>query len=109
MIENLNKKIIATNSDIVLSELSEKKTIGLLSTVDSPLLPHILKELRENNFQDIRVIFDSKGLGEKHKFTWESRVNEYFKNKKITLGDFDSDNVKYYFIKSVKAIIHIIY
>ena len=48
--------------------------IGILSTIDNPLLPYLLDEIEKKQISPIALIFDSKTISKKDKLIWERRT-----------------------------------
>jgi methionyl-tRNA formyltransferase len=62
--------------------------IGVLSTLNAPLLPLLLKELRSKSIDQISVVVDAKILGSKDQDIWRQRTAGDFDNIGLDLYDF---------------------
>lgn len=77
--------------------MPKKFTIGLLSTIDNPLLPFFIKEIFKRNFSKILVICDLKKTSEKDMKIWSQRTGGYFEKK------FDDDTETFVSLKYLKT------
>ena len=77
--------------------------IGVLSTIDNPLLGYFLEEAYQNNLTDISVILDSKLLCEKDINIWNRRTigSKLNNNSRIPkIYDLKSSKFPFYFVDS---------
>ena len=58
--------------------MKKKFRIGLLTTVESPLLPFFINRILIEKLNDIVVICDSKTISDKDRKIWLERTNETF-------------------------------
>ena len=76
--------------------------IGVLSTIDNPLLGYFLEEAYQNNLTDISVILDSKLLCEKDINIWNRRTigSKLNNNSRIPkIYDLKSSKFPFYFVE----------
>jgi methionyl-tRNA formyltransferase len=64
------------------------RKIGLLSTIDSPLLPYYLKSLLDSGQENIYIIADRKGFGAANGVRFQERTNGCFNSSNLTLDSF---------------------
>jgi methionyl-tRNA formyltransferase len=78
-----------------------KLTVGLLSTLDNPLLPFFIKEI--SKFESIRMIVfcDQKLISAKDMEIWFNRTNCYFENQKLSIYDFQDKILRFYMINHI--------
>ncbi|WP_115126995.1 formyltransferase family protein [Synechococcus sp. GEYO] len=77
--------------------------LGLLSTIDHPLLPFQLKVLREVGIKDIVVFLDQKTFSSKNWAIWNRRTNGYFNPARSLERSFSSNKygkLPFYFVES---------
>ena len=83
--------------------MKKKFRIGLLTTVESPLLPFFIDRILIEKLNDIVVICDSKTISDKDKKIWLERTSGAFdlgKYKKINIYKFDAEKIPFYFVKN---------
>ncbi len=64
------------------------RRVGVLSTLNAPLLPLLLQELRSENIDKISVVLDAKILGARDQDIWRQRTAGAFDNMGLDLYDF---------------------
>jgi len=77
--------------------------IGILSTIDSPLLPLFLVSIIDQKMKDVVVICDSKNISDKDKKIWFERTGrEFDKVDKINTNIYQLANEKipFFFVKN---------
>lgn len=82
-----------------MSDLKFK--IGILSTIDNPLLPFFISAITLQGLKDLVVICDSKTISETDKRLWAERTNGAFdiiNNEGMTIYAFPS--LPFYFVDS---------
>ena len=70
--------------------------VGILSTIDNPLLPHYISSILDKNINDIAVICDSMLISDKDKKIWIERTGNEFEKK-------THDNTYIYSINEAKT------
>lgn len=83
--------------------MKKKFRIGLLTTIESPLLPFFIDRILIEKLNDIVVICDSKTISDKDKKIWLERTSETFdlgKYKKTNIYKFDAEKIPFYFVKN---------
>ena len=81
--------------------MKSKGCVGVLSTVDQPLLPFYLASILSQNLKDIVVICDSKTISEKDKMIWEERTGGSFErvdNGRATIYQMEEAQIPFYFV-----------
>jgi len=87
--------------------MRKKFKIGLLATIDSPLLPQIINSLLLKSLNDIVVICDKKTMSKKDKNIWHERTNGQFSSSKKWNPDifsFENEYIPYYFVNNHNSI-----
>lgn len=74
------------------------KKIGLLCTIDAPLLTHNLKALLDSGYESIYIIADLKGFGIDNGVRWQERTNGFFDSSTLSLGDFSQYKIPVFFV-----------
>lgn len=83
--------------------MTEKFNIGLLSTINSFILPWQIKEILKQNLFNIFVICDSKIMSEKDRNIWLDRTNGELDNISvggIQIFDFEDHKIPFYFVNN---------
>ena len=73
-------------------------TVGLLSTLDNPLLPFFIHDISKLGNIRMIIICDQKLISSKDNHIWNERTGGYFENQNISIYDFCGQLVSYYFI-----------
>jgi len=76
---------------------------GLLSTIDSPLLPFFLSAVLSNGIKNICVICDSKTMSEKDKKIWLDRTGGAFENVdngNANIYGLAKEQIPFYFVEN---------
>ena len=71
-----------------MNEKSINKKIGLLCTIDGPILTLYIQSLLDAGYKDIYLIADLKGYGKENLIRFKERTNNLFNSRKLSLGDF---------------------
>lgn len=74
--------------------------VGVLSTIDYPLLPYIVQSFLDNGVEDLCVLIDSKGFGAKNWALWQERTGGAYSERVVTLGDFSGRCLPFYVVNS---------
>lgn len=74
--------------------------VGVLSTIDYPLLPYIVQSFFHNGIDDLCILVDSKGFGAKNSSLWQERTGGNYSDRPVTLGDFASPRLPLYVVNS---------
>ena len=80
---------------------SSQFAVGILSTIDSPLLPFYISAARSYGVTNIVVLCDSKLISQKDKIIWNDRTGKTFtsgKNSNINIYVFARDRIPFYFV-----------
>ncbi len=83
--------------------MNSKFRIGLLTTIDSPLLPFFIDTILNQKFKDIIVICDSKKISDKNKKIWLDRTGGEFEkneNKNINIYQISNAKIPFYFVNN---------
>ncbi len=84
--------------------MTDRYCVGLLSTVDEPLLPFYLVAILSQKIENIVVICDSKKMtSEKDKKIWEERTGGAFEkdvNGKSTIYQMEEARIPFYFVRN---------
>ncbi len=81
--------------------MSENICVGVLSTVDQPLLPFYLASILSQKIENIVVICDSKNTSDKDKKIWQERTGGYFERVDgggATIYQLDGPQIPFYFV-----------
>lgn len=81
--------------------MSRDFRVGVLATIDSPLLPHYLSAVIGHGITDIVVICDSKTFSEKDKQIWKDRTGGIFESTEYgvtSVYDAALSRIPYYFV-----------
>jgi methionyl-tRNA formyltransferase len=76
------------------------KKLGLLGTIDGPLLRFFVESLLDAGFENIYLIADYKGFGKGNLSRFEDRTNNFFRSRAFTLGDFAELKIPVFFVNS---------
>jgi methionyl-tRNA formyltransferase len=76
------------------------KKLGLLCTIDGPLLKFFVESLLDSGYETIYLIADYKGFGKGNFSRFEDRTNNFFRSKELTLGDFARLKIPVFFVNS---------
>ena len=82
-----------------MSKASSSFRVGVLSTLDAPLLPHLLQTLFEFEVKGVCVLLDEKGFSEKDLLIWQQRTEGAF-DVGPSLYDFASNGLALYPVKN---------
>lgn len=74
--------------------------VGILSTIDAPLLPYTINALYDKGINNICVFVDSKGFGIKNYERWLERTGRVFNNCNISLSDFTDKSLPFYMVSN---------
>ena len=92
------------SSNVIKERKMKKKfKIGLLTTIDNPLLPFFIKGILVQKLNDIIVICDSKMISKKNKKIWFERTGKAFErgdNEKFNIYTLDTEKIPFYFVKN---------
>ena len=83
--------------------MKKKFRVGLLTTIDSPLLSYYIKEILIQKLNDIVVICDSKRIADRDKKIWLDRTGgEFEKDKSKNTITYQTVNAKipFYFVNN---------
>ena len=83
--------------------MTDSYCVGLLSTVDQPLLPFYLAAILSQKIENIVVICDSKKISEKDKKNWEERTGGAFERVdggKATIYQMEEARIPFYFVNN---------
>lgn len=86
-----------------ISHNSSLIKIGILSTIDSPLLPFYLKAAKMHDIKELVVICDSKISSEKDKAIWADRTGDFFSpanSNNPNIYNFTSSQIPFYFVEN---------
>jgi len=75
--------------------MSNKETIGILSTLSSPLLPLLMKMLQSRGLSNFIVIIDKKDFSIKDKKIWDERTSDKFNKNGLSAYDLKCKNCFY--------------
>ena len=81
----------------------KNKKIGLLCTVDGPILSFFIEALLNNGYDNICLIADLRGFSNDDLIRFKERTNNTFHSRKLTLGDFIEYKIPVYFVNSHNA------
>ncbi len=76
--------------------MAKKFRVGLLTTIDSPLLTFIISSILEQKLTDIVVICDSKKIKDKDRKIWQERTGGVFDR----IVDVKAMMIPFYFVNS---------
>lgn len=76
------------------------KRLGILSTLNEPLLPMLLLEIEKNFEGKVVIIFDEKCKSTKDLEIWEARTKGFLNPKKGALNDFLKSNTSFHFTRN---------
>ena len=76
------------------------KKLGLLCTIDGPLLRFFVESLLDAGYENIYLIADYKGFSKDDLSRFEDRTNNFFCSRKLTLGDFAGFKIPVFFVNS---------
>lgn len=79
-------------------DTNPKKIIGILSTLQAPLLSQNLKEIVKKKSTEVFLILDLKGLKSEDLGRWNERTNGFFEDSTISLGSLINHRIKIYFV-----------
>jgi methionyl-tRNA formyltransferase len=79
------------------------KKIGILCTIDAPLLTHNIKALLDDGYKNIYLIADLKGFGAENSVRWQERTNGFFESSTLSLGYFVQYKVPVFFADNHNA------
>ena len=83
--------------------MNEHSRVGILSTIDQPLLPFYLGSILNQGIERLVVICDSKPIDEKDKKIWEQRTGGAFENvggDNASIYQMDEAQIPFYFVNS---------
>jgi len=83
--------------------MNSKTCVGVLSTVDQPLLPFYLASILSQKITNIVVICDSKTISEKDKKIWEERTGGSFErvnDGNATIYQMEDARIPFYFVNN---------
>ena len=83
--------------------MSEKFRVGLLTTIDSPLLPFFIDTILGQKLKDIVVICDSKKITDKNRKIWLDRTGGAFErvdNMNINIYQMSNAMIPFYFVNN---------
>ena len=83
--------------------MTNNSCIGLLSTVDQPLLPLYINSILSQNINNIVVICDSKTIREKDKKIWEERAGGAFERanaNRASIYQMEEALIPFYFVNN---------
>ena len=78
-------------------------SVGLLSTIDQPLLPFFLASILRENIKNIVVICDSKKISNKDKKIWMDRTGNAFEqvnNDDENIYKMANTKIPFYFVNN---------
>ena len=81
--------------------------VGLLSTIDNPLLPFYINSILSQKINNIFVICDAKLISNKNKELWFERTGGAFeqkKNKIRVLYKINTNPIPFYFVEKTFTI-----
>lgn len=76
----------------------KKMIVGLLSTLDNPLLPLFIKNISQLSNVKIIILCDQKLISAKDSGIWNERTNGYFEKKQLSIYDFQGQSICYYLV-----------
>jgi methionyl-tRNA formyltransferase len=76
------------------------KKLGLLCTIDGPLLRFFVESLLDAGYENIYLIADYRGFSKDDLSRFEDRTNNFFCSRKLTLGDFAGFKIPVFFVNS---------
>jgi len=76
------------------------RRVGVLSTLNAPLLPLLLQTLREHGVDQLSVVLDSKTLGPKDQEIWRQRTGGAFDDMGLDLYDFGLPGISVHFTRN---------
>ena len=76
------------------------KKIGLLCTIDGPILSFYIESLLDAGFKDLYLIADLKGFGKENLIRFKERTNNLFHSRNLSLGDFAEYRLPVFFVNS---------
>lgn len=79
---------------------SDQILVGVLSNLQAPLLPLLIRSLREEGINNICVIADKKVLSEKDQRIWIERTRGAFDSDGYSLYDFGLWRIPFYLVQS---------
>jgi len=82
-----------------MSKSSSTFRVGVLSTLDAPLLPRLLQKLFELDIKGVCVLLDEKRYSDKDLLIWQQRTSGAFEGGP-TLHDFASQGLALYPVKN---------
>ena len=83
--------------------MKKDSCVGVLSTVDQPLLPFYLASILSQKIENIVVICDSKTITEKDKKIWEERTGGTFERVNVgnaTIYQMEDARIPFYFVNN---------
>ena len=76
-------------------------SLGVLSTIDEPLLPYYLDSFIKNNISDIYVICDEKNVSNKDKIIWHERTLGFINhNNQKNIYNYNRKSLPFYFVSN---------
>jgi folate-dependent phosphoribosylglycinamide formyltransferase PurN len=73
---------------------------GILSTIDNPLLPYIVRSFLAAGVRRFCIIADAKGFGSRNFALWQDRTGGAYCKDEVKLGDFASRDLPVYFVNN---------
>ena len=77
-----------------------KKKIGVLCTIDGPLVTRSLQAIIAGGFGDLYLVADLKGFGSTNLNRFLERTNRFFESPSLSLGHFAAEPIPVYFVDS---------
>lgn len=76
------------------------RRVGVLSTLNSPLLPMLLTALLDQGVDALSVVLDAKTLGPKDQEIWRQRTGGAFDDLGVDLYDFGLPGIRVHFTRN---------
>lgn len=80
--------------------MTSSRRVGVLSALNAPLLPLLLKTLREQGVDELAVVLDAKTLGPKDQDIWRQRTAGAFDGSGGDLYDFGLPGISVHFTRN---------
>lgn len=83
--------------------MKDESCVGVLTTLDQPLLPFYLESILSQKIKNIVVICDSKKISEKDKKIWKERTGGFFERKdvlKAAISQLEDSVIPFYFVEN---------
>lgn len=80
--------------------MPDSNMVGVLTTLDAPLLPFLLQALISQSVTNLCVIADERMLSEKDKAIWKERTGEELDLGAVSLYELSGHEIPFYLVKN---------